>query len=150
LLLFHVSDSTMGGSPLGQSQQFAQHIIDVSSSVICIYDVRQRKTVFVNRGFAAALGYAPPQEGLHEEFLRSVIHPDDWQPFLDHVGRLADLRDQETAEFEFRMRNSSGDWRWLHSCDKVFTRNGDGSVREIIGTATDTTQRRNAEEKIRF
>src|SRR5262249_46245897 len=41
-------------------------------------------------------------------------------------------------------------WRWFHSRDKVFSRNEDGTVRETIGTATDITERKDAEEKIRF
>src|SRR5262245_4220814 len=78
------------------------------------------------------------------------MHPDDWSPFLDHLGRLASLRDEETADFEYRMRHNNGAWRWFHSRDKVFTRNADGSVRDIIGAATDITERKIAEEKNRF
>src|SRR5262245_52259207 len=78
------------------------------------------------------------------------MHPDDWQPFLDYLGRLTNLPDNETAEFEYRMRHSSGAWRWFHSRDKVFTRNEDGTPRETIGTATHITERKDAEEKIRF
>src|SRR5262245_55921894 len=78
------------------------------------------------------------------------MHPDDWSPFLDHLGRLASLRDEETADFEYRMRHNNGAWRWFHSRDKVFTRNADGSVRDIIGAATDITERKIAEEKNKF
>ncbi len=48
------------------------------------------------------------------------------------------------------MRHSNGAWRWFHSRDKVFTRNADGSVREIVGAATDITERKYAEEKNQF
>jgi len=48
------------------------------------------------------------------------------------------------------MRHSNGVWRWFHSRDKVFTRNADGSVREIIGAATDVTERKIDEDKHRF
>jgi PAS domain S-box-containing protein len=133
-----------------QSQRFLQHIIDLSPSLFCIYDVQQHKSVFVNRGIAAELGYARANDEPEAELLRSLMHPDDWEPFLHHLGQLATLRDEETAEFEYRMRHSSGAWRWLHSREKVFTRNDDGSVREIMAMATDITERKNAEEKARF
>ncbi|MGH9936436.1 MAG: PAS domain S-box protein, partial [Blastocatellia bacterium] len=48
------------------------------------------------------------------------------------------------------MRHGSGEWRWYQSRDKIFARDEDGSVREIIGMATDITERKRAEEKIRF
>src|SRR5262245_55063282 len=78
------------------------------------------------------------------------MHPDDWSPFFEHLDRLASLRDEETADFEYRMRHNNGTWRWFHSRDKVFTRNADGSVRDIIDAATDITERKIAEEKNRL
>jgi PAS domain S-box-containing protein len=83
-------------------------------------------------------------------FSRSLIHPNDWQPFLDHLNGLGSLSEDQTAEFEFRWRDSSGLWRWLHTRDKVFSRNEDGSVREIMSTTVDITERRNAEDETRF
>lgn len=131
-------------------RRFHEHIIEASPSVIYVFDIRDRRIVFVSSGIAATLGYSQTKDVKDGEFICSVMHPDDWQPFLDYLGRLANLPDDETAEFEYRMRHSSGAWRWFHSRDKVFTRNEDGTVRETIGTASDITERKDAEEKIRF
>jgi PAS domain S-box-containing protein len=131
-------------------KRFVQHIIDASPNLISIYDVSLQKTVFANRSIATALGHAPQQDVPELGFIRSVIHPDDWQPLLDHRARLAELREEETAELEFRMRDHTGGWRWFHCSSKVFTRYRDGKVREIITTATDVTERKHAEEKSRF
>src|SRR5215475_3031445 len=125
-------------------------ITEASPCVIYIFDIRERRNVFVNRGIAAMLGYSDETDVKKAEFIRSVMHPDDWQPFLDYLGRLENLSDKEAAEFEYRMHNSSGAWRWFHSRDKVFTRNEDGTVRETIGTATDITELKDTEEKVRF
>src|SRR5262249_50894090 len=126
---------------LERSQRFLQNIIDVSPSILYIFDIEQRKHVFVNRSAAAALGCDPGQVEA-PDFVSSVIHPDDWNPFLEHLDRLAALHGEETGEFEYRMCHSDGTWRWFHSRDKVFTRNADGAVREIIGAATDITSRK--------
>jgi PAS domain S-box-containing protein len=135
---------------LRESQRFAQQIFEVSPSVIYIYDTRRRETVFVNRSIVDELGYDPAQGAQGEEFARSLMHPDDLQSFLTFLNRTADLRDDETSTFECRMLHSSGDWYWIHSRNKVFARNEDGSVREIIGTATDITERKHAEENAKF
>ena len=135
---------------LRTSQQFSSRIIDVSPSVIYLYDVQQKKNVFSNRGVLAALGYPTGQEPPDSDFVLSMMHPDSRQPFRDYLERFASLTDDATTEFEYRVRHSNGEWRWFHSRDKVFSRNDDGSVKEIIGTATDITERKGTEDKVRF
>jgi PAS domain S-box-containing protein len=131
-----------------RSMRFLQDIINVSPSIIYIFDIERRKHVFISRSAAVALGYDPWQVTA-DDFVYSVMHPDDWTPFLDHLRRLGSLHGEETADFEYRMRQNNGTWRWFHSRDKVFTRNADGSVREIIGTATDITERKYFEKRLK-
>jgi PAS domain S-box-containing protein len=135
---------------LRESQRFVRHIVDTSPSVIFVYDLRQKKNVFVSSGFATALGYSPDQDSQDAEFIRSLIHPDDRQPLRDHMRQLGSLKNDETADCEYRIRQGDGTWRWFHSRHKVFSRNEDGSVHEIIGTATDITDRKIGEGKSRF
>ena len=144
-----MSEHKVANETIERSRRFMQNVIDVSPGVMYIFDIQERKNVFSNGSAAAALGYAPSQVEA-AEFVSSVMHPDDWNLFLDHLGKVASLRDEETADFEYRMRHNNGAWRWFHSRDKVFTRNADGSVRDIIGAATDITERKIAEEKTRF
>src|SRR5215467_11221209 len=142
--------AAMAGEALRERERFAQQIVDMCPSMIYVFDLRGRKTVFVNRGILSVLGYFTKEAVREPGFIRSVMHPDDWRPFLHHLERLARLSDMETEGFECRMRHRSGSWRWFASLDKVFSRNEDGSVREIIGTAADVTERKAAEEKLRF
>ena len=144
-----MTEHRLADEMMERGQRFGQNIIDFSPSMIDIFDIEQRKNVFVNRAAAAALDYAEWQVKA-PEFVSSVMDPDHWNPFLDHLDRLAGLRDEETADFEYRMRHNNGTWRWFHSRHKVFTRNADGSVREFIGATTDITERKNAEERHRF
>jgi PAS domain S-box-containing protein len=145
-----ITERKQAEDTLRKSKQFVQRIVEVSPSLIYIYDVGQGRNVFVNRGIAAALGYDPAAEAQEGNFVRSVMHPDDWPRFLRHLGRFADLCDDEVIEFEYRMRMPNGDWRWFYSRDKVFTRGEDGVVREVIGTATDITERKHAQETAQF
>lgn len=143
-----LNEHKAAGESIERSQRFLQNIIDISPSIIYIFDIEKRRHVFVNRSAAAALGYRPWQlEAV--DFVSSAMHPDDWGAFLDHLRRLADLHGEETAEFEYRMRHNDGAWRWFHTRDKVFTRNADGSVREIIGAATDITEHKHAEGRLK-
>jgi PAS domain S-box-containing protein len=145
-----VTQRKLAEEALKGSRRFIQQIIDVSPGVICIYDVVQQKIVFVNRGLASTLGYPQTQETLHPDFFQTSMHPDDWHLFQAHLHQLAGASSEEIGEFQFRMRHSGGEWRWFHSRNKVFARNSDGTVREIIGTATDITERKSAEDRTRF
>jgi PAS domain S-box-containing protein len=126
-------------------------LIEVSPDVIYIYDVNQRKIVFVNRRVADAVGYDLWQVPQDAECVTPLIHPDDRLSYPDHIAQLASLHDDETTNFECRLRHAANvEWRWYHGHEKVFTRNEDGSVREIIGALTDITERKRAEEKTKF
>ncbi|MBX3578654.1 MAG: PAS domain S-box protein [Rhizobiaceae bacterium] len=77
----------------------------------------------------------------------ALVHPDDRerveQADRDHVaGRSA------MFEAEFRMRRKDGAWIWILDRGQVVERNPDGSVARAIGTLTDITMRREAEERL--
>src|SRR5262245_39279222 len=145
-----ITERKIAEDALRESQRFVQQIVEVSPSVIYIYDMQRRKNVFVNRSIAETLGYDPAQDAQGDEFIQSVMRPDDWRSFLSYLSRMALLRDDETSKFECRVRHSSGDWYWILIRNKVFARNKDGGVREIIGMTTDITERKQAEENAKF
>jgi PAS domain S-box-containing protein len=145
-----ITERKIAEDALRESQRFVQQIVEVSPSVIYIYDLQQRKNVFANRSIAEDLGYDLAQDAQWDEFIQSVMYPDDYQSFLSYLSRTAYLQDDETSTLECRMRHSSGDWYWFLSRNKVFARDKDGSAREIIGTATDITERKRAEENAKF
>ncbi len=126
-----------------------QRIVEISPGVIYIFDIVEGKYIYTNRNIAAALGY-DPSKASESGFVQSAMHPDDWEPFIDHSRRFANLRDDETIEFDFRLMRQDGEYGWFHSRHKVFARNEDGSVREVIGTISDITERKYGEEKARF
>jgi PAS domain S-box-containing protein len=135
---------------LSERERFEKSIIDALPIGVSIYDVRQKKIVYINQAISDVLGSISSQELSEPGFIRSVMHPDDWHPFVDHVKGFSGLARNETAEFEFRWNVGRDVWRSFHTRDKVIRFNEDGSVREIISTIIDITQRKNAEDDARF
>src|SRR5262249_5863202 len=84
-----IPERKLANDALRESQQFIKRIIEVSPSLIYIYDVERRKNVFVNRDIAAALGYDPGPEVPEPEFVQSVTHPDDRRQFMAYLKRIA-------------------------------------------------------------
>src|SRR5215831_1031489 len=135
---------------VAEGKRFVQMVIDTLPSGVSIYDVRQKRITFINRAVVEAFGSVSDQEVGEPGFIRWVIHPDDWELFVDHLKGFSGVGKGETSEFEFRCRVNSGAWRWFHTRDKVFRRNEDGDVQEIVSTLIDITERKDAEEHTRF
>jgi len=145
-----MTEPKLAEEALRESRRFAQNIIEVSPSVIYIFDVNHRKFVFINRRVADVVGHDLWQIPQETEFVNSLLHPDDQKLLPGRISQLASLQDGETTNFECRLRHAGGEWRWYHGHEKVFKRNEDGGVREIIGTLTDITERKRAEEMTEF
>ena len=81
--------------------------------------------------------------------MEHLLHPDDRTESSATTRRFAGARDGEVLEIEYRMRHASGRWVLLRSRDLLFSRRPDGTPRQIIGTAEDITERRQAQQALR-
>ena len=134
---------------LRQSEHFLKRVTDVVPGVIQVFDLDEQRCVFMNRSVASALGYGAEEVlAMGSSVVQRLMHVDDRPRFEQHMQRLRVLGDQDTADFEHRMLDRSGQWRWFHSRDAVFARDGDGRVRQIIGAAIDITERKRAEQAL--
>ncbi len=133
-----------------ENQRLIQQIADATPAILYIYDLIEQRNIYANRQVGEILGYSP--EIVHKmgtAFLPQVLHPSDRAKVSQHHQRLQTIKDGEILEIEYRMRHINGEWRWLHSRETAFTRTGDGLPKQLLGTATDITQRKQAEEELR-
>ena len=128
-------------------RQFVAHVLEVVPSVVYVRDVDDRRHVFVNRRVAEVIGYTQEEIiGLGADFVRDLMHPDDVANLAQYERELAALADDATLRHEYRLRHRDGRWRWLLSLESVFRRDSNGRLLQIIGTGTDITERKHAEE----
>jgi PAS domain S-box-containing protein len=134
-------------SSLRESQRFIESIVTTIPDIVYVYDLTTRRNVYANREIVETLGY-PIAELQSVETLAHIIHPDD----LPHIGGqhalLRTIGDDRVVETEYRVRHTDGSYRLLHSRDRAFEREADGSVRCIMGIAQDITERRASEDKV--
>lgn len=98
---------------------------------------------------AELMGYS--LDGIEQsfDFWASLLHPDDRQRALEKVSdHLAGVTDY--YEDEYRVRHKSGDWKWILSRGKVTERDPDGKPLRMTGTYLDITERRTAEDALKF
>ncbi len=136
---------------LSESTRFLAQITDVTPGVMHVFDIQERRNIFINRPVASLLGYNPAEvQAMGTEVIPGLMHPEDIIRFEEHLSKLRSIGQNEVIEVEYRMRDVTGNWHWLLSRDTVFSRDPDGSVRHLIGSAIDITDRKNTEESRRI
>jgi len=131
-------------------ESFFSRMTDVMPNVLHVFDVITSSPIFINRNVASMLGFSAEEVvAMGSEVLPRLMHPDDLPRFEQQRARILALYDDDVAVFEFRMRKRVGGWRWFQSRNAVFTRDASGRPRQLIGTATDITERKSAEETLK-
>lgn len=150
LLLIRISDideRKRTEEKLSQSQILIKRIADESPNIIYIFDIIEKRAVYTNNKINKSLGYSVEDiEKFDVNFLQSIIYPDDFKKLLKQVKKYPFLADNEILEDEYRIKDAYGQWHWLASRNTVFSKTVDGLPREIIGTAQDITERKQAEQ----
>lgn len=111
------------------------------------WDVQSGRVEFSAR-WAAMAGYAVDELEPHVQAWERLVHPEDLarvRPVLE--AHLAG--DTPAYESEFRMRHKAGHWLWILDRGKVVARDAEGRPVRAVGTHTDITARRRAEETLR-
>ncbi|MCF2146808.1 PAS domain S-box protein [Desmonostoc muscorum LEGE 12446] len=134
-----------------ESQQFIERIAETTPGILYVYDLVKQQNVYINSQVSKLLGYTPEQvQEMGTQFLPKIMHPEDFAQLPSVFQELGSIQDSNIVENEYRMRHANGEWRWFFSRDTIFTRNSDGSPRQIIGTSFDITERKQTEEQLRL
>ena len=101
----------------------------------------------VGAGFESMLGFARGELQPSPQTWWNQLHPADAGParalFEEHLAR-------RTPRYlaEFRMKTSSGDWKWIASRGMVARRGANGKASFVCGTHTDISARKQSEEAL--
>ena len=130
---------------LKKSEERLNMTIDAVNDGIWEWDLKTNNAVFSPRYFTM-LGYEPYEFPHNYESWKSLVHPDDLDRAEQDIKRSTD-RGRSFA-IEIRMRTKSGDWRWILSRGMVVERDPEGHPVRMVGTHSDITGRKQAEEAI--
>lgn len=136
---------------LRSSQQFTQHIADTIPNILYLYDLIEQHNIYTNHSIAEHLGYTSQEiQQMGTTMFQTLLHLDDVDKVTEHLKRCATLQENEILEIEYRVRDASEQWHWLCSRDTLFKRTPDGKPQQILGTATDITQRKQVEAALQL
>lgn len=91
------------------------------------------------------LGFEEHEIGDCIDECRKRIHPEDWERTRGEVQRLLSGA-TDTIEFQFRLQCKDGSYKWVLCRGKTVARDEDGKPLRVIGTHTDLTDQKRAEE----
>ncbi len=135
---------------LKESQYFVQRIAEASPDILYIYDLHRKRNVYVNREIARLIGYSAQEiQDMGNELFINIMHPDDLIRVIDYHNNFFTASDQEIREIEYRMCDRFGNWHWFLSHDTIFSRDSNNIPTQIIGAASEISERKQIEAKLR-
>jgi PAS domain S-box-containing protein len=145
-----VTSRTQAEKALAEARHFSEQLAETIPNVIFVYDLLEKRNVYVNARSKSIIGYSADEIlGLGERFVVQLLHPDD----LGKLPRLNEdylhWKDGDVFEHLFRVKHRNGEWRWIQRYSTVFRRTADGRPQQLLGSATDITELKKAEEELR-
>lgn len=125
-------------------------ILESSIGGIYIYDLSLGRNIYVNNQYTILTGYTLDEISsmTGDEFF-SLFHPKDHSRVQEHMRSvIEELPDGRNLHFDYRFKNTKGEWKWFRSCDAVYERDEGGKVRQLIGTFIDITETKKLEESL--
>lgn len=160
--------SCLSEYPLLENQPLIQRISEANSNIFYLYDIREQRYINTNCALeigsecqactwrnrpeiAEALGYTVADiQQMGAEVLPNLMHPDDFARLPEYFQQIEIGSDGDIFEIEYRMKHRNGEWRWMLSRDTAFARTESGKLQQIIGTAKDITEVKQAEVENRL
>jgi PAS domain S-box-containing protein len=144
------TETRQGEDALKGSGDFARRVLKSLLNGLYIFNFETGRNEFINRRYQDITGYS--LEDIHElgqAKFGELFHADDRPQIEAHWQKLSNADDEDVFEIEYRFKTKNGRWIWCLSRDAVFSRQGNGAVREIIGTFLDITEMKLTEEELR-
>lgn len=125
-------------------------ITDLVPGTLYLVDLAQGRNVFANRELTAQLGYTPDEvQAMGPALFATLLHPEDFARVPARMATLQALPDGVVSNHEYRMRHRNGAWVWLESREVVFQRDTAGRPSHILGIASEVTERKELELRLR-
>ncbi|MBO0356879.1 PAS domain S-box protein [Hymenobacter sp. BT186] len=135
---------------LHHSQLFAARINDTIPAIVFLFDVQEMRIVYANQQVERIMGYTEQQLlAFGSNIVPQLLDEAGQQQLEGLTERLVFLTDEQNIEYELRIRHQHGGWRWLKIQGSVFMRDADGTIRQMVGSAEDITERKATEDSLR-
>lgn len=146
-LILDITNRKLTEIALQESEERLQLTLNATNDGIWDWNIPTGSAIFSSPWYTM-LGYEPDEFPATYHAWESLIHPDDLllvkQKIQDHITQ----KDEGYAA-EVRMLTKYGDYKWILTRGKVVKRSETGEPIRMVGTHTDISDRKKAEQDLR-
>jgi len=131
-----------------ENKRFIELITEQSPDIIYVYDIANNKNIFINKNLRAVLDYKygeVPEDSM--QLIDMVIHPDDLNQFYEYEDLIHNWEVEYVHQFEYRLKDANGNWRWFLGREKEFQRT-EKNIVSLIGVVSEITKQKKAEMEL--
>ncbi len=139
-----VSERKLMEELLRQSKERLEYAMAVANDGVWDWDLTTNTIVYDDRYFTMA-GYEPGEFPSTLDEWEKRVHPDDTERATSAMEQCLAERGRD-YEVEFRYRRKNGDYMWILAKGQVVTREDEGEPIRFVGTHSDITARKRAEQ----
>jgi PAS domain S-box-containing protein len=132
---------------LNKANEKLRELLTYSPTVLWSCDIGDETLPFrfMSDNVSTILGFSPWELLDDQDLWKSRVHPDDL-PRIESI--LNTIQDKGQIRLEYRFKHSDENYRWLHE-DLRLVRDACGNPQELVGSWTDVTEQKQAEEALR-
>jgi len=131
---------------LGKTEERLRLTLEATNDGIWDWNIPTGKGVFSPR-YYRMLGFEPFEFPECYDSWKSLVHPDDVDRAETEINEH--IHKDIGFSIEIRMRTKSGNWRWILTRGMVVERDRESQPVRMVGTHSDITDRKRAEEALR-
>ena len=142
-----ITDTLHAQQALTISEERWQFALAGADAGVWDWDLETNK-LFLSPRWKEVMGYGDGSIADTATEWLAQVHPDDRERVVQAFEDYLHGRSDQYSSIG-RMRHGNGQWRWVLNRGKIVARSPDGQPRRVVGTLTDITQQRQAEEALR-
>ncbi|MGZ8539077.1 MAG: PAS domain S-box protein [Chitinophagaceae bacterium] len=144
---YNITSRKENEAALIKSEQRWKFALDGAGDGVWEYNF-QTKEIYYSPIYKNMLGYSEDEFPNKAYEWQSRVHPDDFYKIID-VDTLYEDHSLVNHSVEYRLRSKSGEFVWVLDRGMLLERTPDGKPLKLIGTHTNITERKIAEEKLK-
>lgn len=146
-LQVEIEERRMAEKALEESEERMKLALERTDEGIWEWDMISGKVTY-DDNWSDILGYAPGEIEFDFDWWEKNVHPDSKPVFEKALTDYLEGR-EKYYELEYRLRQKSGEWRWIWARGMCNAYDENGKPLRMIGTHRDITSRKNAENALK-